>query len=169
MDPILQTLLSWQFVIFSMSIAAIMFVLRTFAEYLMSNWKEAAKESTLWTELLLPILPVILGAGGAVLIKTFPYPDGLTTTSSRFIFGLVAGLLSTLLYRVFKALLVQRTENPSGFVPMVQNPMVPQVGLGVPQVGVPQTGIAQAGVVTPDNPANVDELTEQVRQTINKQ
>lgn len=157
MDPILQTLLSWQFVIFSMSIAAIMFVLRTLAEYLMTNWKEAAKESKLWTDLLLPILPVVLGAGGAVLIKTFPYPDGLTTTSSRFIFGLVAGLLSTLLYRVFKALLIQKTEAPLGFAPQVQNPVVPQAG------------IAQAGVVTPDNPANVDELTEQVRQTINKQ
>jgi len=174
MDPILQTLLSWQFVIFSMAIAAVMFVLRTLAEYAMSNWASAAKESKLWNDLLLPILPVIVGPAAAVLIKAFPYPDCLTTSSSRFIFGLVAGLLSTLLYRVFKALLLQKESSPNQFggigYPVYQYPPT-----GVPQVGVPQVGqpgIAQAGVITPDNPANpvnLDELASRVRQTINKQ
>lgn len=163
MDPILQTLLSWQFVIFSMAIAAVMFVFRTLAEYAISNWKPAAKESKLWNDLLLPILPVVLGPTAAVLIKAFPYPDGLVTGSSRFIFGLVAGLLSTLLYRVFKALLLQKETSPSQFgggYP-VYNPCPPGG----------QPGVAQAGVITPDNPANPidpEQLAEQVRQTIKK-
>jgi hypothetical protein len=108
MDTILQTLLSWQFVFFSLGVAACVFVVRKIVEYLMANWAAAAKESKLWTELLLPILPVIMGAGGAVLLKMFPYPAGLTAASGRFVFGLVAGLLSTLLYRVINSLLGQK-------------------------------------------------------------
>jgi len=105
MDPLLQTLLSWQFVFFSLGIAAVIFVIRKIVEFLMDTYKIFAKESKLWTDLLLPILPVFLGAGGAAALTMFPYPDGLTTTSGRFVFGLVAGLLSTLIYRVIKALL----------------------------------------------------------------
>lgn len=195
MDPILQTLFSWQFVIFSMAIAAIMFVLRTITEYIMSNCSATAKESKLWNDLLLPILPVLIGPTAAVLIKKFPYPDGLTTSSSRLIFGLVAGLLSTLLYRVFKALLMQKANfpgqggypypggyptyptYPTGYPP-VYNPNVntnnPNNPNYVPPSPVPTTTpnvnvnvIAQPGVITPDNPTNIDDLTNQVRQTIN--
>lgn len=159
MDPILQTLFSWQFVIFGMSIAAVMFVIRKVAEYAMSNWAAAAKESKLWNDLLLPILPVILGATSALLIKTFPYPEGLHTGSSRFIFGLVAGLLSTLLYRVFKALMVQKIQG--------QPQSYGYPGVGYPGVQpCPPPGVAQAGVITPDNPVNPEELAAQVRQTI---
>lgn len=111
MDPILQTLLSWQFIIFGLAISAIMFVLRKIVEYAMAHWAQAAKESGLWTDLLLPISPVVLGATFAVIFKHFPYPDGLTTGSSRFVFGLVAGLLSTLIYRVVNSLLGQKISD----------------------------------------------------------
>jgi len=40
----------------------------------------------------------------------FPYPNGLTGGENRGIFGLVAGLLSTLLYRVVNALLAQKVD-----------------------------------------------------------
>lgn len=107
MDNILGVLLSWQFGIFSLSIFAITFILRTVGEYLFKYIKIIAKESKLWTELILPILPVVLGPITAILITTYPYPEGLSTVGSRFVFGLVAGLLCTLLYRIIKAQLKQ--------------------------------------------------------------
>lgn len=108
MDPILQTLFSWQFVVFGLAIAAIVFVLRKIAEYILSAYNLNSKESKLWQDLILPILPVVLGAVAGFLFTTYPYPDGLTTSGSRVIFGLVAGLLSTLFYRLIKSLLMQK-------------------------------------------------------------
>lgn len=112
MDPILQMLLNWQMVLFGLAIAAVTFVIRKVIEYAMANWQFAAKESKMWTDLILPILPVFLGVGGALLFKMFPYPNGLTGGESRGIFGLVAGLLSTLLYRVVNTLLGQKIDVP---------------------------------------------------------
>src|SRR5574337_363255 len=98
MDPILQTFINWQFLIFGIAVVAVVFVIRKVAEYLLANWKPAAKESKLWNDLVLPILPIAVGSIGALIFKHYPYPDGLTSGGSRFIFGLVAGLLSTVLY-----------------------------------------------------------------------
>jgi hypothetical protein len=144
MDTILQTLLSWQFLIFGTAVAAVMFVLRKTIEYAMANWTPLAKESKLWNELLLPILPVIIGCSGALLFKTYPYPDGLTTNGGRFIFGLVAGLLSTLIYRVTKAMINQKIS-----------------------------GVTSVATGTPDAPVDpvqdVKAVVNQVQQTTNKQ
>jgi hypothetical protein len=158
MDPILQTLFSWQFVLFGMSVAAVMFVIRKIVEYLISTRTDLAKNSKLWNDLILPILPVVLGAVGALTIKQYPYPYGLTTNASRFIFGLVAGLLSTLLYRVFKALLFQKNDGENQYVPSTSQ-----------QVTTNTINIAQPGNSTPDNPVDPEALALQVRQTINKQ
>lgn len=116
MDSILQVLLSWQFIIFSLGIVAVTTVFRTIAEYLLKNVQVIAKESKLWNDLILPILPVILGSAGTLLIKGYPYPDGISTGGARFVFGLVAGLLSGLVYRIVKALFNQKLVSvlPSG-------------------------------------------------------
>jgi hypothetical protein len=106
MDTMLQALLSWQFLLFCLAIAAIVFVLRTIAEYVMKNWAFAARESSLWNDLLLPILPVLLGTGLAFFVKKYPYPEGLMSISGRMIWGLVAGLASGLVYRLFKTFLM---------------------------------------------------------------
>lgn len=103
MDPILSILLSWQLVIFGLAIYAIVFVVRTLVEYKLPSTYEK-----FWEDVFLPIFPVVIGAVGAYFIKAFPYPDGLTTTVSRVIFGLGVGLLSTTLYRVIFALMGQK-------------------------------------------------------------
>lgn len=109
MDSMLQALLSWQFLLFCLAVAAITFVVRKFAEYMLDNPKiptgKMSKTDRLWTELLLPILPVVLGCVGALLAKQYPYPTGLTSGSGRVAFGLVAGLLSGLVYRVVSSFL----------------------------------------------------------------
>lgn len=140
MDDVLQILMSWQFVIFSLGVVAITLVLKTIAEYLLVNIKIVAKESKIWRDLLLPILPVILGSCCAVLIKEYPYPEGLSTTGARFVFGLVAGLLSTFLYRIIKAILNQK------FIDFISTK-----------------------TTTSSEEPVVDSLTEQVNKTINDQ
>lgn len=147
MDPILQVLLSWQFVLFSLAVAAVMYVFRIVGEYIMSLFKIDPKNPKWWNDLILPILPVFIGAFGALHINTFPYPDGLTSHGDRLIFGLVAGLLSTLLYRVFKALLYQKLQGLVQALPGVV-PAAPPV-LGPTQVVVDPTAGPTIPVPTP--------------------
>lgn len=112
MDTIFQAVLSWQFILFALSIAALTFVVRSVVEYCLDNPKiptgSVTKQSKLWTELLLPILPVVSGAVIGFFATAYPFPDGLTTSSGRVAFGLVAGLLSGLLYRVIKGTLISK-------------------------------------------------------------
>lgn len=122
MDAILQIFINWQFLMFGMAIAAVVYVFRKIMEFFISSistnktiwlWK-------FWNELLLPIAPVVFGVVSALCFKTYPYPDGLTTEGDRIIFGLVAGLLSTLFYRIVKAMLVQKIQSvlPSNSLPL---------------------------------------------------
>ncbi len=117
MEPILNTLLSWQFIVFGLAVAAALFVFRRFIEFFLNTYFKLDKESKtykLWSDLILPILPMILGSGGALLISTFPYPNDLTTTGSRFVFGLVAGLMSGLFYRIIKSLVASKLSSLDG-------------------------------------------------------
>jgi hypothetical protein len=114
MEPILNTLLSWQFIVFGLAVAAALFVFRKFIEYFLNTYFKLDKESKtykLWSDLILPILPMLLGSGGALLISTFPYPNDLTTAGSRFVFGLVAGLMSGLFYRIIKSLVASKLSS----------------------------------------------------------
>ena len=99
MNPILQTLFGWQFVIFGLTIAAIVYIIRTIVEYVIG------RNVRVWESLIKPILPIILGALLGLVFVTFPYPDQLTNNMDRLVFGMVAGLLSGLIYRLIKAFL----------------------------------------------------------------
>lgn len=106
MDTMLEALLSWQFLLFCLALAAVTFVVRKIAEYVLDNPSvPASKNSKLWTALILPILPVVLGSIGGYFADKYPYPEGLGHSSGRVVFGLVAGLLSGLVYRVINAFL----------------------------------------------------------------
>jgi hypothetical protein len=132
MDPILQVLLSWQFILFGLAVAAVMYVLRIVVEYFMVLAKQNPAASPLWNDLLLPILPVILGASAGYFFKLFPYPwfangpRGYVVVGDRVIFGLVAGLLSTLMYRVIKSLLYQKI---AGYAQSLQSPSGTGIGI----------------------------------------
>jgi hypothetical protein len=45
MDSILQTLLSWQFIVFGLAVAALLFVLRKFVEYFLDIYLKLDKNS----------------------------------------------------------------------------------------------------------------------------
>lgn len=134
MDPILQILLSWQFIFFGLAVAAIMYILRTLVEYCSTLLKKSLDKSVFWNDVFLPIFPVILGATSAFFLKLFPYPGfangpkGYVLAGDRIIFGLVAGLLSTTMYRVIKSILSQKitstAQTISETVSQLERPMV---------------------------------------------
>lgn len=111
MDPILEMFFSWQFIVFSLAVAAVIFVIRTVVEYFVQKSKPAVKK--LWHDLFLPILPVFVGGFIGHFFKSYPYPNDLTSDGNRIVFGVVAGLLSGLLYRVIKSLIMQKISKSS--------------------------------------------------------
>lgn len=102
MDPL--SFLTWQFVLFSLVVAVIMYVTRTILEYCIPK----LIDTRLWNSLLLMLLPVFIGAGLGGWWKMYPYATGLTTISEHVGYGAVAGLLSTLLFKIIKELLMQK-------------------------------------------------------------
>lgn len=109
MDTVLQALFSWQFVLFCLAVAAATFVARKVVEFVLDQPSvPASKTSKFWTDLFLPIFPVVGGPLASWLASGYPYPDGLNGTSGRIIFGLVAGLFSGLVYRIAKSFLASK-------------------------------------------------------------
>ena len=96
MDPF-SAFFSAQFLFFALAIAAITFTARTIVEY---AWKNAPT-SNAWNNLILPLLPVVLGAIGGIVSKIYPDPLG-ASIFAREVFGLTAGLCSGLVYKMLK-------------------------------------------------------------------
>jgi hypothetical protein len=111
MDTALQTLLSLQFIIFCLGITAITFVLKKVIDFFIS--KRRSKKSLFWSEVIVPILPVTLGGIMAAIIGKYPFPESVSSLSGRVFFGLVAGLLSGLVYRIVKSFLTSQIKTKS--------------------------------------------------------
>lgn len=147
MDPILQVLLSWQFVLFGLAVAFVIYVARIIAEYIATVLNKNLASSKLWNELVLPVTPIVLGVVGSILLKSFPYPGftpdahGVFARGDRIIFGLVAGGFSTIMYRVIKSLLYQKIVSAAqvltGTVPMTINSLPTEQ---IPPVQLPPRG-----------------------------
>ncbi len=103
MDNALDILLSWQFILFSLAIASITWVIRKFAEFVLKSPKfPVYLNAKLWNEVLLPIAPFVNGALLGWVLTAFPYPDGLSGTVARVFFGLGAGALSGTVFQMVK-------------------------------------------------------------------
>lgn len=130
MDSVFLAIFSWQFLLFCLGIAGVTFVVRKVVEYfVLDNPKMLGNSSSkLWRELLLPIGPVVGGALVGLVAAKYPYPEGINSVSGRVIFGLVAGLLSGLVYRVIAGMLKKTTEaasNALGGAAPPANPLPP--------------------------------------------
>lgn len=154
MDTILQAFLSWQFLFFCIGIAAVVFVIRKVVEYWMANWwplKEwaaANKDNKLWRDLILPVMPIILGQLAGFFFKQYPYPEGFSSGSGRFVFGLVAGFSSGFVVKLYLAFLSSKV---SEFASKITN------------------NNAQTNqIVTEIKPTDEEKLEESVRDSINK-
>ena len=136
MDPL--AFLSWQFVMFSLFVATIMYVLRTILEFFIPK----LTVFVLWNSLLLMILPVFIGAGLGRLLTSYPFANGFTTITEHVGYGAVAGLLSTVLFKVIKELLIGKV---SGVVNTVLNTVGATPPVGTSPVVVVNNTSSQSG------------------------
>ncbi len=101
MDPFIA-LFSWQFVLFSLVIAGITYPLRLIIDYCIAS----SSVLKFWQDVVLPIVPIPLGAVLAVLVSSFPFPNTIASTITRAFWGLVAGMFSSIMFRSTKAMLL---------------------------------------------------------------
>lgn len=155
MDELLKIFLSWQFMIFCLGLAALGFVMRKIIEYAILDNPHVPgnKHSMIWRSLILPIAPVVSGALAGYFAKNYPYPDGLGSSEyGRISFGLVAGLLSGLVYRVVAELL--KSKMAQGYVAgAMGQPLDPTMTQDVTQniqVTMPTPPSTTTLVVTPN-------------------
>src|SRR5271166_1694185 len=99
MDPL--SFLTPSFILFSLFIMAIMYMLRTSLEYFLPS----VKTNGFWNDFLLLTLPIVIGCVLGYVFKAYPYGTGFTANSTHSIYGSVAGLLSTLIFKLINGLL----------------------------------------------------------------
>jgi len=130
MNELLSIFFTWQFLLLSVGISAITFVIRTGIEYfILDNPKMPGNsKSNFWRNFVLVILPIGLGFVFAKIGVSFPYPDAIHDPYSKFLFSSSAGLLSPTLYRVIKAMLwnsaSQTNINTNNYDPTAQPTVV---------------------------------------------
>lgn len=101
MESVIQILLSWQFLMLCLGIAAVTFVFRKIFEYFI--FKHFVKIKKLWSEVILPILPVVTGGFISEFAKQYPYPEDIQSDIGKVFFGIIAGMFSGLVYRIAKS------------------------------------------------------------------
>lgn len=108
MENGLQTLLSTQFILFSLSVFFLTTVIRTILEAILNSPKFPVwKNSKIWAGIL-PILPILVGSGLGAIAYMYPYPQGIQDIVSRTIFGSVAGGLCTILFQAIKRIIATK-------------------------------------------------------------
>jgi hypothetical protein len=112
MDTALDALFSWQFLLFCLAISAVTYVITIIVEYCFKKAGKTAKQNMFWTDLTLPILPIVFGCISAILAKKYPFPVEIVSVSGRAIFGLCAGMLSSVIWRWIKSVILMKI-NPS--------------------------------------------------------
>lgn len=152
MDNVLLALFTWQFILFCLATFGITVIIRRIAEYLLANNKYFAKESKLWRDLLLPLLPIGIGIIFAVIAKAYPYPVDMHATSARVAWGLAGGLLSGLGYRVVNsfvtAFILSKIPNASISDPNILPDPVSSVITTIPVPAVVATPVVTTTTTT---------------------
>lgn len=101
---------SFQFLIWCVAIAAITFILTKVIEnFILSNENvKMSKTDKIWKNVILPIAPIVNGVILGLLIKAF-YPAEIANISSgRLFFGIAAGMLSGVVYRIVKGFITAK-------------------------------------------------------------
>ena len=97
----LTLLISYQLLLVCLGVSAIVFIIRKAVEFGLRKFNMC--DNSWWRELILPILPPLIGT--AVVLLTGLVPSGLETTGAKVLFGLVGGLLSGVIYRSIKSMI----------------------------------------------------------------
>ena len=105
----LSILFSWQTVILALGVNAIVFVVRRVVIAILTTWD--LEKSRWWRNLTMPILPILCGGIITSLAVALPYPDGIVSFSGRLMYGIVAGFLSSWIYRLVKKVFKQKLSS----------------------------------------------------------
>lgn len=62
-----------------------------------------------WNQVILYLVPVVLGAGAAAVATAYPFPAGIQSLSARLFFGTVIGFFSGYLYKVVRQIVARVT------------------------------------------------------------
>ena len=114
MDNILLSIFTWQMVLYSLGITGVVFVIRKIVDFIFHLEITGTEKPVwkllfhIWDELLIQILPILVGTLGALLIKQFAYPTGIALIWSRLEFGVVAGLFSGFIYKLAKSFITSK-------------------------------------------------------------
>ncbi len=91
----LEVIFSWQLIMLGVFISGLTHLVKVIVK----------TENHYWQEVVLPIVPFVLGMGLGCIHTVDLYPDTVSSLAARVIFGGVSGLLSAALYRSVNALL----------------------------------------------------------------
>lgn len=103
----------WPTVLFSLGVYGLLFVLRLIVERSIPRLKMDG--NYYWREVVLPVLPFLLGGLVGALLSAYPYPEGIGSCMARALYGAVCGLFSGVVYRVVKNLVrskLSKSEPP---------------------------------------------------------
>ena len=110
LNPIFKNLFSVNTLVYCISVWLVVLILRNIVEkictainlFVKFSDKSKTKFLYVWTELILPVLPLIIGGIGA-LYFAWLFPVAFTTPEShKILFGIVCGSFSGVIYRMAK-------------------------------------------------------------------
>ena len=96
--------------------------------------KKVSIPSRIWDEIVVPILPILIGGGLSFAAKTFVWPDfAMKTKLARVLYGCICGLFSAFIYNRIRGWLKSKTDvsvgeadEPTGLAaPKVDAPIPP--------------------------------------------
>jgi hypothetical protein len=144
MDP-LTVLFCWQFILFSLAIAGTTYPIRLMVEFFITS----PRFLKFWTDVALPIMPTWFGAALAWLVPMFPFPDTISSTSARVFWGLVAGMFSSIMFRITKVILQNKIQAIIGTNPTsITSPSIAPL----PIVAAPSSFVSQDPLGRARNP-----------------
>jgi uncharacterized membrane protein HdeD (DUF308 family) len=95
--------------VFTVGIGLLVFGIRRIVE----TAAPRLKVNVWWSEVSLPLLPLVLAVVIAVAVSVYPYPDAFAhSTLARFFFGLCTGGAADLFYAKVKRMVAAFTADP---------------------------------------------------------
>lgn len=106
MENALTQLMSMSFILFALGIAGLTFLFKRLLDLIDLKYpKVFGEKKSAFQDIILSIVPVLLGLFLGLLVKAYPYPSEFTSPTSRAFFGILAGMASTGVVRIAKAML----------------------------------------------------------------
>ena len=118
LDKLFGWFACWQTGFFCLVVYSFVLLMRRVTE----NIYKPIRTMNWWSGVVLPLAPFVVGVLLGALVKSAPYPDGISLTGARIMYGFACGALSGVAYRVLFSIIKQRF--PDAPIPEVSAPPV---------------------------------------------